>query len=148
MDVKYEICAPRQTRTREENVTDTVQQTKPTEQNSSWEAKVVKKLPSFVEHEGSSPHSQQSAIGNYPEPDLSQSIPIQHYLLQIYINIIIVPSTLTHSKWFLSSNVPIKTPWKSLLPLRATCPAHLLLDLITRDGEVHKRTKQYKRHKQ
>jgi len=45
MDVKYEICAPRQTRTREENVTDTVQQTKPTEQNSSWEAKVVKKTP-------------------------------------------------------------------------------------------------------
>jgi hypothetical protein len=34
-----------------ENVTDMVQQTKPTEQNSSWEPMLVKKLPSFMEHE-------------------------------------------------------------------------------------------------
>jgi hypothetical protein len=135
-------------RTREENVTDIVQQTKPTEKNSSWEAKLVKKLPSFMKHEGSLPHSQQSVIGNYPEPDLSRSSPIPDYLLLTYVNIIFVPSTLTPSKWFLFPNAPIKTSWKYLLPLRATCRAHLLLDLTTRDGVIQKRTKQYIQYKQ
>jgi len=66
-----------------------------------------------MEHEGSLPHSQQYPIGHYPEPDVSRSSPVPDYLLQIYVNIIIVSSTLTPSKWFLSRIVPIIALYES-----------------------------------
>jgi len=81
--------------------------------------------------EGSLPHYQVPAACPHPEPHRSSPCP-DIPLLNIHLNIIL-PSTLGSTKWFLSSRFHTKTLCTHLRsPLRATCPAHLILvDLIT-----------------
>ena len=85
-----------------------------------------------MEPEGSLPHSQAPATCPYPHPD--QSSPYPHIqLLKIHLNIIL-PSTSGFPNGLFPSGSPTKTLYTPLLsPIRATCPAHLiLLDFITR----------------
>ena len=68
------------------------------------------------------------------------SIPPTSHVLNIHLNIII-PSTSGSYKWPLSLRLYHKIPHKPLLSLiRTTCPAHLILDLITRTilGDVYR----------
>ena len=80
--------------------------------------------------EGSLPHSQVPKTCRYPESD--RSSPPTHFL-KIYLNIIL-PSKPGSLKWSLSLRFPHQDPIHPLSsPIRATCPAHLiLLDIITR----------------
>jgi len=85
-----------------------------------------------MEPGGSLPHSQVPATCPYPEPH--RSSPCTHTpLLKIHFNNIL-PSKPGCSKWSLSLRFPHQNPvYISSLPIRATCPAHLiLLDLIIR----------------
>ena len=91
-----------------------------------------------MEPEGSLPHSQVTATCPYPEPDLS--CPYSHFL-KIHFNFIPhlhlgLPSGL------FPSGFPTKTLYTPLpSPIRATCPAYLiLLDFITRtiSGEQYR----------
>ena len=79
-----------------------------------------------------------------PVPILSQLDPVHapsSHLLKIHLNIIL-PSTPTSSKRFFPSGFPNKNMHKPLLsPIRAACPAHLiLLNFIARTilGEVYR----------
>jgi len=68
-----------------------------------------------------------------PAPILSRSIKsiLPSHLLKIHLNIIL-PSAPGSSKRFLSLRFLNQTPsYTSPLPIHATCPAHLILDLIT-----------------
>jgi hypothetical protein len=49
----------------------------------------VNKFPHFMESEISLPHSRESAICSYPEPDRSSPCPPQSYFLKILFNIIL-----------------------------------------------------------
>jgi len=82
--------------------------------------------------EGSSPHSQVPATC----PILIQLDPAHNptsHFLKIQLNIIL-PSTPGSPKWSLSVRFPHQNPvFTSSLPIRAICPAHLILpDFITR----------------
>ena len=83
-----------------------------------------------MEPEGSLPHSQVPATCPRPEP--ARSSPYPHFL-KIHLNIIL-PSCMGLPGGLFPSGFPTKTPYTPLLsPIRATCPAHLiLLDFITR----------------
>ena len=85
-----------------------------------------------MEPEGSLSYSKQLATCPYPEPDQSSSCPLSHFL-KIHLNIIL-PSTPESSKWSLSLIFPHQNlVYTSPLPIRVTCPTHLiLLDLTAR----------------
>ena len=85
-----------------------------------------------MEPEGSLPRSQVPATCPYPELARSNPYPTSH-ILKIHLNIVL-PPTPGSPKWFLPSGFPTKTLYTPIFsPIRATCPAHLiLLDFITR----------------
>ena len=111
-------------------------------QSPSWEANCFADSQEisriFTEPKGSLPHSQASATCLYPGP--AQSSPHTH-ILENHPNII-RPSTPRSPQWSPSLRFPHQDPIHPLsLPIRATCPAHLiLLDFITRTilGEEYK----------
>jgi len=88
---------------------------------------LVKISPHFMESEGSLPHSQVPATCPYPEPAWS-SLHIPSHFLKIHFTIIL-PST----SGSLSLRFPRQNPvYASTPPIRATCPAHFILDFSTR----------------
>jgi len=95
-------------------------------------SQLVKKFLALYRTEKFVGHSQVPATWSYPEPDQSSPCPPSHYL-KIHLNIIL-PSTPGISK----GSFPLRFPHQNLictspLPIRATCPSHLiLLDFITR----------------
>jgi len=104
-------------------------------QSPSWEANRFsasrRNSPHFVEPTCSLPHLQSPATCPYPESGLVHAFP-SHFIV-IHFNIILhlnpfLPSGL------LISGLPAKTLYTPLLsPIRATCPADLIvLDAITR----------------
>jgi len=92
---------------------------------------VIAHSPHFTEPESTLPHLQVPAT--YPYPELYQSSPWSPFHnLKILFNITL-PSTPGSSKWSLTFRFPHQNPVYTYLPIRATCPTHLiLLELITR----------------
>jgi hypothetical protein len=78
-----------------------------------------------MEPENSLPCSQEPSTDPYPEPD--QSTP--SYLSKIHSNIIL-PPTLGLPSGLFPSGFPPKSYMHSS-PIRATCPAHLILPKIS-----------------
>jgi hypothetical protein len=76
-----------------------------------------------MEPESSLPYSQVPTTSPYPEPTPSSPYnPLP--LPEDHLNIIL-PSTSGSPQWFLSLRFPLCTPFPS--PIRATCPAYLIL---------------------
>jgi len=112
--------------------------------NPSWEANCCAASQEVPRISGNSKvhyrthkHPSPVLILGQPNP---VHIPTSH-LLEIHPNII-HPSTPRSPQWTLSLRFPHQDPFHPLfLPIRATCPAHLiLLDFITRTllGEEYK----------
>ena len=92
-----------------------------------------------MEPESSLPHSQQSAICDYPEPDIFRSSPFSDNFLKIYFNIIL-PPTLTPSNWPLSLNFPIKALYESPFSpylLHAPPNSFFLIRSLQRDENIN-----------
>jgi hypothetical protein len=78
-----------------------------------------------MEPKGSLPYSQKPATEPYPEPVESSSL--HRSLSKVHINVIL-PPTSRSSQWSLTFGLPNQNPVNtSPLPMRATCPTHLIL---------------------
>ena len=94
---------------------------------------------SFMEPEGSLPHSQVPAICPYPEP--AQPSPFPHIPLPADPSQYYPPNYARVSQVVSFPHVSPPKPCIHLSPIHTTCPAHLiLLDFITRTilGEEYK----------
>ena len=84
-----------------------------------------------MELEVSLPHSQVPATCPDPEPAQISPYPTSHFL-KIHLNIIL-PTTLSSPSDLFPSGFPTNTLHTSFFShIVSTCPAHLILDVITR----------------
>src|SRR5215475_10585972 len=86
---------------------------------------LVKKFPTFMEPESSSPYPQVPATCPYPEPTPSRPHDLPTNFLKIHLNIIL-PSTSWSPQWPLSLRFPHQHPvHTSILPHTRHMPCNI-----------------------